>query len=119
VANENKFDSGTPHVVIDVQHPSGETHSIAVPADEKIADFHQALLDADTNIPQFQIKRRDQKRRTHSNLANASRPTLPKPGEASHQAWYQKKPDTTSTSLVEVEQLKPMMHERERHRTLR
>jgi hypothetical protein len=51
VANENKFDSGTPHVVIDVQHPSGETHSIGVPADEKIADFHQALLDAGYEHP--------------------------------------------------------------------
>jgi len=46
MANENKFDSGTPHVVVPVYH-SGEDaiHSIAVPEDIGLGDLHSALMD--------------------------------------------------------------------------
>jgi hypothetical protein len=43
MVNENKFDSGTPHVVVPVLHNSGDIHDIAVPEDTPLADLHSAL----------------------------------------------------------------------------
>jgi hypothetical protein len=47
----NNFDSGTPHVVIPVLHPSGEVHNLAVPEGTPLSDLHDALNDAGYATP--------------------------------------------------------------------
>jgi hypothetical protein len=43
MANENTPDSGKPHVVLNILHPNGDTHSVAVPADTNLSDLHSSL----------------------------------------------------------------------------
>jgi hypothetical protein len=48
-----RFDSGSPHVVINVAHPdgNGRVDSIAVPADTPVPELHAALVNSDYHIP--------------------------------------------------------------------
>lgn len=49
-----KFDSGTPHVVLNVARPNGNTHAIAVPEDTDLADLHSSLVDSGYRFPEPQ-----------------------------------------------------------------
>ena len=41
-----QYDSGSPHVILPVAHPSGEVHNVAVPADTDLDSLHSALGDS-------------------------------------------------------------------------